>query len=137
MFPIQQNMWLRIDPAPELQELEIDDGITHRLFGNTIGDFQLLSEFLPIHGIFGLVLFHVDRKTTTVFISGKYPISVGVGSGLSWVRKFGAMGILIRKQVNDHEFAFVDALWEQEQHHRTDDHRSAVMSVLDDFKYIR
>ena len=59
----------------------------------------------------GLVLFHLDRNSTLVFVAGHKTNVVGAGSALSWLRRFGSMGILMRARGAHLEFAIVDVLW--------------------------
>ncbi len=85
----------------------------------------------------GVALFHLDRGRTLVFVAGRTRNAAGAGSALSWLRQFGAMGILMRSRGAHPEFAIVDVLWSRRQHHRTAYHRSALVSAVAGFKEFR
>ena len=82
----------------------------------------------------GLVLFHLDRNSTLVFVAGHKTNVVGAGSALSWLRRFGSMGILMRARGAHLEFAIVDVLWNRRQQNQAASRRSILLSIVAKFK---
>ena len=125
---------MRIEPVSELEDAHIDDGVSCHNFGSSAEDFTRLSKELQQLMPKGLVLFHLDRNTTLVFVPGDKTKLVGAGSALSWLRKFGCMGILMRSRGAHNEFAIVDVLWNRRQPHQAAFRRSILLSIVAKFK---
>lgn len=133
--PFHRDMWVMIEPVQEFENSRIDDGIASHQFGRSAGDFKRLAEKLAGHISPGLVLFHLDREKTLVFVLGRKVTMAGAGSALSWLRTFGAMGILMRSRADILEFAIVDVLWHRRQQYRAAYHRARMVSIVEGFTH--
>ncbi len=116
LLPVKRNLWVGIQDFREFGEVSLSDGLAQHSFGTVMEDFSRLAAALASDIPAGVAVLHLDKRKTFVFLPGQPPSEpTSVESALSWLRRFGGLGLAARSRGNDVEFGLIDALWSLSQ----------------------
>ena len=89
----RSNSWLVVDPCPLLESLLMP--LSYQAYGYTAFDFELLCAALSWDVPAGIAVFNLPRMRCIVCRPGQGAVASMIDSALSWMRREGALGIVI------------------------------------------
>ena len=116
----RSNGWLVVEPCPWLES--VLQPLSLKPYGCNAFDFEALSMALSWDVPSGLVVFNLERMRCIVCRPGRPTAAIMADSALSWLRREGALGIVILPGAR---YCFLHVLWNPFQKRVTNDMRYA------------